>query len=245
MTVTLLQFTNAVLKRVGEVAGDSEELATSTVTSTATGLVATEAFTDSRRQHKIDVVLQITNEAIQEVYQQGGFAAEMASATLVLAEDQREYDMPSDFERMGGMAKTARVMRGATTALLIREYPGGYEQMLADQPVASDYRGDPTFWAISPTQSKIRVDATPTSDQDGRTYNYLYHKRIDLSSTMATIALPFSQSVADSLVPVVSESYHRVFKKEFDSGFFISAINRSLLFLSKNERRDRYGIRRG
>lgn len=245
MAITLLQFANAVLKRVGEIAGDSEELATSTVTSTATGLVATEAFTDSRRQHKIDVVLQITNEAIQEVFQQGSFGREMATATLVLSDGTREYDLPDDFERMGGANRTARVMRGATTSLLIREYPGGYEQMLADQPVASDYRGDPAFWAISPTQSKIRVDATPTADQDGRTYNFMYHKRIDLSSTMATVALPFSNSVADALVPVVSESYQRVFKKEFDAGFFVSAINRSLLFLSQNERRERYGIRRG
>ena len=81
MTVTLLQLTNAVLRRVGEIAGDSQELATSTVTSTATGLTATEAFTDSRRQHKIDVTLQIINETFHELYSMGLYAKGAATAT--------------------------------------------------------------------------------------------------------------------------------------------------------------------
>lgn len=244
MAIVFLQAVNAVLKRVGEIAGDSQELATSTVTSTATGLVATDAFTDSRRQHKIDIVIQLWNEAGHEVFRLGAFAQECASATLTLIDGQREYDLPSDFERMAGYTYGQRVMRGATNGVLLFEYPGhpgGYQQMLADQPTASDYQGDPSFWAISPVQSKIRLSAVPTSAQAGHTYNFMYHKRVSLTSTMATSTLPFSDSVADALVPVVVEGYNRVMKKEFDAVFFENAINRAVEFLTANERRSRYG----
>lgn len=244
MAIVFLQAVNAVLKRVGEIAGDSEELATSTVTTTATGLVATDAFRDSRRQHKIDIVIQLWNEAAHEVFRMGVFAQETASATLTTVDAQREYDLPSDFERMAGSSVRTRCLRGATTGTLLFEYPGGYEQMLADQPMATQYTGDASWWAISPVQSKIRLSAEPTANTASQNYNYLYHKRVSLSSTMATSTLPFSDSVADSLVPVVVESYERVMKKEFEAGFFTSAINRALEFLSQNERRDRYGQRR-
>jgi hypothetical protein len=241
MAIIFLQAVNAVLKRVGEIAGDSEELATSTVTSTATGLVATDAFTDSRRQHKIDIVIQLWNEAAHEVFRMGRYAQEVASATLILLDGTREYDLPQDFERMAGEHYRTRAMRGATNGRLLYEYPGFYEQMLVDQPTASDFQGDPNFWAISPVQSKIRVDAVPTAAQDQQSYNYLYHKRLQLSSTMATSTLPFSDSVADSLVPVVVEGYNRVMKKEFQPDFYEAAISRSLEFLTQNERRSRWG----
>lgn len=244
MGVTLLQLVNSTLKRVGEIAGDSEVLSTSTVTSTATGLTATEAFTDSRRQHKIDVVLQLANEAVHEIYSMGLMAREGASATVTLVAAQREYDLPDDFERMAGKDYNVRAMRGATNGLLIREYPGGYAQMLVDQPTASDYTGDPGFWALSPALSKIRLSAEPTTAQAGQTYNYLYEKRLTLTSTMATDTLPFSDTVADSLVPVISESYQRVFKNEYDQGFLKTSLTRSLRFLTQNQPKDRYGKRR-
>lgn len=244
MAIVFLQGVNAVLKRVGEIAGDSEELATSTVTSTSTGLVATDAFVDSRRQHKIDIIIQLWNEAAHEVFRMGAFAQETASATMTLVADQREYDLPSDFEKLAGSQYRTRAMRGVTNGIIVYEYPGGYEQMLVDQPTASDYRGDPSFYAISPVQSKIRLSATPDTAQAGQTYNYLYHKRVSLTSTMATSTLPFSDSVADSLVPVVVEGYNRVMKKEFNADFFEGAINRALEFLSYNRRRDFYGPRR-
>lgn len=244
MAITFLQVVNATLKRVGEIAGDSEELATSTVTSTATGLVATDAFVDSRRQHKIDIILGLWNEAGHEVFRMGVYAQETASATLTLADGTREYSLPSDFERMAGGCYETRALRGATNGLLMHEYPGGYERMLVDQPTASDYTGTPSFWALSPVQGTIRVSTEPTTAEDGNTYHYLYHKRVSLTSTMATSTLPYSDSVADSLVPVVVEGYNRIMKKEFSADFFENAISRALEFLTKNERRDRYGVRR-
>jgi len=244
MSVTFLQAMNATLKRVGEIAGDSEELATSTVTSTATGLTATDAFTDSRRQHKIDVAIQLWNEATHEVYSMGLMAREASTATMTLVDGQREYDLPDDFERMAGDTYENRAIRGATTGLVVRAYPGGYAQMLVDQPTASDYTGSPSYYAISPAASKIRLDAEPTIGEDSNTYNFLYEKRLSLTSTMATSTLPFSDTVADCLVPVVAESYHRVFKKDYDQGFLRLSLTRSLRFLTQTQPKDRYGKRR-
>ncbi len=50
MATTFLAFANDVLRRVRVIQGDAGNLVTSTVTSTATGLTATSAFTDSSRQ---------------------------------------------------------------------------------------------------------------------------------------------------------------------------------------------------
>lgn len=243
MSVLFLQCINKSLMRVGEIAGDSEALATSTVTSTATGLTATGAFTDSRRQHKIDIMLQIWNEMSHEVFSMGLYYAVAASATIALVAGQREYDLPSDFERMAGKDFKTRVVRGVTNGMMLVEYNGGYAAMLAEQAFATQYTGQPLSWAISPAAFKLRFDYEPVTDIAGNTYNYLYEKRISLTSTMATETMPYSDTVADALVPVSAEIYNRALKHEFDRDFMINALNRALAFLNQNQRKDRYGRR--
>ena len=61
MAITFLAAINASLKRVRVIQGDAGELATSTVTSTATGLTATGAFVDSGRQVQIDLMIMMWN----------------------------------------------------------------------------------------------------------------------------------------------------------------------------------------
>jgi hypothetical protein len=243
VAITFIQAVNSTLKRTRTIQGDAGELATSTVTSTATGLVATEAFTDSGRQTEIDVAIQLWQEAVHEIYGLGLFPNEAASATITLTDGTREYDMPSDFERVAGKDYEERVLRAATTGLVAHEYRGGYARMLRDQAMATDYLGDPNFWAISPVNGKMRLDREATSAQDGQTWNMLYEKSLALTSTMATETLPFSDTVAAALVPVVAEGHNRIFKKTFDPGMFQTSIVRSLDYLTKNQRRRRYGKR--
>ena len=243
MAVVFLQVVNETLKRTRIIQGDAGELATSTVTSTATGLVATEAFTDSGRQLEIDLAIQLWQEAEHEVYGLGLFPKEAATATIVLVANQREYAMPDDFERIAGESRESRVFRSATSVLIAKEYRGGYAKMLADQPTASDWQGEFDSWAISPVTGEIRVGREPTSAQDGETWNVLYEKRLSLTSTMATETLPFSDTVAASLVPVVAEAHNRIMKKEFDSDLFKSSIVRALEYMTQNQPRSRYGKR--
>lgn len=243
MPVTFLDCMNESLRRVGEIAGDSEALATSTVTSTATGLTATDAFTDSRRQHKIDIMRQTWSEVSQQVYTMGLFFSLASTATIILVAGQREYDLPSNFERMAGKDFKNRVIRGVTNGMMLAEYNGGYSAMLADQAFATQYTGQPLSWALSPAAFKLRFDYEPVTDIAGNTYNYLYERRIGLTSTMATETMPYSDSVADALVPVTAEVYNRALKHEFDRDFMIAGINQALAFLNQNQRKDRYGRR--
>lgn len=244
MAVTFLQAVNASLKRVRAIQGDAGELATSTVTSTATGLVATDAFTDSSRQNQIDIMLQLWQEAEHEVYGLGLFASGIATATIALASDTASYSLPSDFERMAGENSDERVWRGVTNGLIVREYPGGYARLRADRPVATDYIGDPQWWALDPVSGNIVFDTYANGDNAGNSYHALYHKRLFLTSTMATSTFPFSDTVANALVPVVAEGWQRVFKKEFDGGLFRSSLVRAVKTVTRTTDRSRYGIRR-
>lgn len=245
MPITFLQAVNATLKRTRTIQGDAGELATSTVTSTATGLVATDAFTDSGRQVQIDLAIQLWQEASHEVFGLGLLPNIAATATIVLADGTREYSMPADFERFAGESYHQRVLRGATTGLLIYEYPGGYAQMLRDQAIATDYVGTPNYYAISPADgTMIRMDREGNSEVDGWTYNTLYDKRIALTSTMATSTFPFSDTVADALVPVVAEAHNRIMRKEFDSGLFIASLSRAVSYARRTQPNSRYGRRR-
>lgn len=245
MAVTFLQAVNASLKRVGVIQGDAGELATSTVTSTATGLIATGPFTDSGRQVQIDLMIQVWNESQHILYDLGLLSPEAASATLTLASGTREYDMPDDFERFAGENKSERVFRAATNVWWLTEYPGGYAAMLRDQNVASDWIGQPTHYAISPTtRGRVRIDREPDATVAGRTFNALYEKRLALTSTMATETLIFSDTVADALVPVTAEAWRGIKQKEFNETVFQSNLARAAGQVTQTQRRRRGGIRR-
>lgn len=242
MAYTILNAMNATLRRVGVIQGDTDVLATSTVTSTATGLTATEAFTISAIQRQVDVALQLWNEVLHEAYSYGLFPNIASTATISLVTDTREYALPSDFENTAGETEAARVMRGATTGLTLTEYPGGYAQMLADQVVATDWTGDPQHYAISPRNGQLRVDRHPTSDQNGDVYNLLYEKRIGFTSTQATEGFPCSDSAVDSFVPVIANAYERVMKDDFDPAIFQASFTRAMNFLTRVQHKDRWGI---
>ena len=241
MPMVFLTAMNESLRRAGVIAGDAQGLVTSTVTATTatdTGLV------DAAKQRQIDVMIQLWDEGVKEIFSRGVFAKELATATISLVAGQREYDLPSDFERMAGETMDTRVMRGATDGLVLYEYPGGYLRMLADQPTASDYIGDASFWALSPADDKIRLSAEPATGQASKTYNFAYDKRIEFTGTMATTVMPFSDSVTRSMVPVVSEHFNRTFRDEFDGGLFLSSVVRAVGFLTRTKPRSGYGRRR-
>ncbi len=149
------------------------------------------------------------------------------------------------FERFAGQTEDTRVLRGATTGLIVRSYPGGYDQMLVDQPVATDYIGDPNRYAISPVTGDIRLDREPNAEIAGNTYNALIETVQALTSTMATETFLWTDTVTNALVPVVAETWTRTMKKEFDAEQFRRSLTRAASHARKNQRRTRWGIRRG
>ncbi|KKM06736.1 hypothetical protein LCGC14_1740990 [marine sediment metagenome] len=190
MSYTFLQAVNRGLKRVKAIEGDAGDLTT---------------FTDSARQHEIDVLIQVWNEALHALYGLGAFQGELKVGTINLVTDQKEYDVPTDFETMAGKTRRDRVMISATKGARLVEYPGGYERMYRDQTEPSDLTGYPTRWVINKTNNKFSFDNTPTSTDDGETLTFLYEKRISL--TVVGDTFPVSDTVVDALLPVVAEIY--------------------------------------
>lgn len=230
-TTTYLGFINACLKRVRVIQGDAGAL------TTASG------FTDSGRQTQIDLMLQLSNEAFHTLYGMGLYAVEMATATITLITNTREYSLPTDFERVAGRDYGQRVLRAATKQLNLGEYPGGYQQMLVDQGgLASIYQGEPNAWCLSPAATTtIRLDRDPTSDDNGKTYRLSYEKRIGRTTTQATETLPFSDTVADALVPVVAAGWQAEYKKEFDAQKYRQNLARSVSHLTQTQPRYQWG----
>ena len=239
MPLVFLDAVNETLKRVGVIQGDAGELVTGTGTD--------DEFTDSARQTDIDLAIQIWQESMHELLSLGLFANEASTATLTLVAGQREYTLATDavFERFAGKTEDTRVLRGATTGLIVSLYPGGYDKMLVDQPVATDYTGDPGRYAISPVNGDIRLDAEPTADNAGDTYNALIETVQSLTSTMATEAFLWSDTVTNALIPVVAETHNRKQKKEFDAEQFRRSLTRAASIARKDQRRTRWGVRRG
>jgi len=186
MAYTALQGINAILKRVKVVQGDS---------------AAITSFTDTNKQHSIDIALQILNEVIHEMYLLGAAPQATATGTITLVTSQREYSAPSDFEGMAGNTYEEKVMITADKVKMF-EYPGGYLKMFADQTDPTDYLGHPTFWAINTSNGKFRIDRTPQSEQNGDAYTFVYLKRLVIDEVGDTF--PFSDTVFDALLPVVA-----------------------------------------
>ena len=246
MPMLFMECVNGSLKRAGIVAGDSGELGTGTSSATAFQYTASGVFSSrSDIQHSVDLMLQMWQEATSEIYSLNLVPNLLATATITLATNTREYAMPSDFERIAGKTYETRVMRAATQSITLGEYPGGYLQMLADQPVATDWTGQPTAWAVSPRNEQIRVDREPTSDENGTVYNLAYERRVELTSTMATATMPYSDTVCRALIQVVAEIYNSTKKDKFDAGVFRSSLIRALNFANKGQDRTRWGTRRG
>ena len=243
MPLLYVDVVNAILKRVGVVAGDSAELGTGTSTATANQYAASTIFTSrSDIQHSVDLVLQMCQEGANEIYSLNLAPNVMATATIIVLANTREYAMPSDFERVAGENASQRVLRAATTARVLPEYPGGYLQMLADQPVASDWIGDANSWAISPRNEALRLDREATAS--GVVYNLAYERRVDLTSTMASATMPFSDTVCRSLIPAVAEYYNRTKNKDFDPTIFRASLIRAIVYAQKSQNRNRWGTQR-
>lgn len=245
MPLTVVEVVNAVLKRTGIVAGDSSELGSGTSTATGSQYAASTIFTSrSDIQHSVDLTMQMLQEAVAELYSMSLIPNALSTATISLVTGTREYALPSDFERLAGEKASVRVMRAATQSQVLGEYPGGYLQMLADQPVASDWTGGPNAFAISPRNEQLRVDRQPTSVENGTTYNLAYERRVEITSTMASATMPFSDNVCWALIPAIAEYYNNTKNKQFDAGIFRASLIRAFNYANKSRPKAKWGTGR-
>lgn len=219
MALTFLQAVNKTLKRVGVVHGDAGELTN---------------FVDTARQENIDITIDIWNDLIQQLYTLELFSKGTEVGQFILVADVREYDLEPDFEQMA-----SEIIRNESSTWFLKPYPGGYLKMWEDQIDPSDFEGQPLSWAINTSTNLIRVSSTPTANQSGDIYKYLYHKRLSLEGTGDTF--PFSDTVVDSLVGATAEMYRRDRDKEFSQSLLRLSFNRAISYLTQARPKTTYG----
>ncbi len=225
MAYTLLQIVNKALRRLSMVQGDSGEL---------TALTSTAFQTD------VDVLIQAINETVDDLYGARGRPQSVATSTITLVTNTREYALASDVETIIGSPPQ---LLNETDGYRITEYPGGYEQMVSDQLQPANWTGRAGFFAISPVNGQIRLDRIPTSAENGEVYTYRYYKAISI--TTASQTFPFSDRVADNLVPAFAERYKQARKMEtYDATVYGVSMAAAARLLNKVAGSTGYGTRR-
>lgn len=219
MAYTLLNAVNLVLKRAKVISGINGALT---------------SLTDSPRQPYIDVVTQVINESIHELYSESELPQPNQSATsnITLVNGTREYTLPSDLEQI------RYPLQDTTNGKYIWEYPGGYEQMRKDQNIASVYTGLPFLATINPTNDKLRMNVQPTSNENGLVYELLYDKRHSLSAASDTF--PFSDTVVDSLVECWTQDWQRESRRTFDPDARAKAFGKAMRYLNQTPMRRKW-----
>lgn len=222
MAKTLLNACNEILKRVGVVAGDASELT---------------SLTDSARQRAIDVAVQVINEGIDELYTINGkpLPQEQAESTITLVAGTRAYALASDLVQL----RFPLVDR--TNSQKIYEYPGGYNEILIDDPELDD-TGLPTAAAIRPTDSYLFLDMAPTSAEAGRIYYYQYDRDVSLSAASDT--MPFNDATFRAMVPAWVQLWKREMRNEFDAALFSMNVGRASRMATLVQPRSNYCPRR-
>jgi hypothetical protein len=221
LSKTLLDGVNEVLKRVGAIAGDAGEL---------------DSLTNSARQRAIDLAVQVINEGIDALFTAADTPqpSEQAEATITLAAGTRAYDLASD------LVQLRWPMIDRTNRQYLTEYPGGYNQILVDDP-GLDATGLPHYADIRPTDGKLFLDRAPSATEDGRVYYYQYDK--DLTLTAAASVMPFADVVFRAMVKPWAELWKRDMRQQFDADLFNASIGRAALTLTKKQPRTHYGPR--
>ena len=194
------------------------------------------SFTDSARQDYINGAITAWNDAIDNLRQIGVIKGEAASATLTLVTDQREYTLAADFEVMVGDPIDA------TNVHRLTELPGGFLKMRTDQPDPSQFTGRPNHWVINPVNGKLRVDTTPTSNENSDAYTYIYEKGIALAAVGD--AFPISDQAVDALLDAAVQLFNRRKKTIFDGDAYQLSIAKAAGFASQKALSTSYGVRR-
>jgi len=218
MAKTLLNGVNEVLKAAKLIQGDSGELT---------------SLTDSPRQVWVDSAVQIWNETMEELYSTAEIPMpnELGEDTITLVTGDRDYALVA-FNTL------YFPFVNETTGQYIYEWTSGYLNLVATQPIPSDWTGLPLYGAIRPTDRQLYLDRLPTSDENGLVYKYRYDKDVSVSAKDDTF--PFTDTVFRALVPAVTEKFNVKHFGQFNGGLFRESIGRAARELSGQPARSHY-----
>lgn len=194
-TKTLLNGVNDVAKRLGIIKGTSGEFASLSV---------------SQHQVNIDLIVQMWNEFMIDMYDSAESALpnEVATATITLVTDDRDYSLASDLVQMRWP------LVNTSDGHEIHPYPYGWDHLMDTQSQPSNFTGQATYAIIRPTDGELYLDAIPTANENGDQYTYYYDKQLIVSTAGATF--PFSDTVFQMAIAPVAELVKREQEKDFD-----------------------------
>lgn len=215
MAKTLLNAVNAILKKVGSTVDDVSSL------------------TDSGRKRDINLAVQVWNEATDLVYAATNkpLPNEQAESTITLVAGQRGYATASD------MVQIRWPLIDKTNSQYITQHPGGYNQILLDDPEQDD-DGLAITAAISPVDGKIYLSREPSASDAGKVYTYQYDK--DLELTSASDEVHYSNAVFRAMVVVAAQMWKAEKNNVFNQPFFDKALGHAARLLTQNQPKGDY-----
>ena len=215
MAKTLLNCVNEILKRVGQIHGDSDALV---------------VLTSGARQRSIDVSIQVINEGIDELYSTSALAMpnEVAESTITLATNDKDYALASD------LVALRWPLIDKTNNQYIYKFPGSYNDMLLLDPEQDD-TGTPYWGVISPVNSQLFLDRKPDASVNGNIYTYQYDKELELTDAADTV--PFNNAVFRAMVPAWVQLYRRSIQNDFDEAIFRASMGRASRLLTQEQPR--------
>lgn len=213
---SLLYVVNKVLKRTQHITSDLSSL------------------TDNAKQVAVNIAIQSINEVVRSLYTEAKMPMpqEVSHGALTLEENVRTYSLSGD------LIQLRFPLIDQTNGDRIYEYPGGYTQLFIDQDIPSNYTGLPQLAAISPINGQIYLDRLPTTNEAGREYVFLYDKDLTLSDASDTF--PFSNVVAEAIVPAAAQLVKGEMQNKFNEGIFKMAMGQAARMLSQTAERRSY-----
>lgn len=225
MAKNLLQGVNAVLKKARVLDAQGE----------------LSSITDSSRQMFIDTAIQSINEIVDDLYSGPGLSKpkQTKERSITLVSGTIEYPLPSNMDRL---RTEFNLIDQTNNHIIYLLEEGGYWDIISGD-IEQDDTGLPSRAAISPVNGRLRMDRTPTSSEDGRSYKYRYDADLELET--ATDTFPFSNVVFRAMVPAAAELWKLNNERDFSQGIFNASMARAKRLLRQVPERYSYRPRRG
>lgn len=217
MAESLLSAVNRTLKAVKVIQGEDGALS---------------SLTDAAKQGFIDIAVDKINMVTREIYRLRGEPLPIGTGTgnITLVSGTREYTLPT------ALIRIRWPLIQQTAGYKIHEYPGGYEAMWRDQAIPTQYTGRPNFAAVNPSTGDLRMDNTPTANEDSEVYVVFYDKSLTLA--LAADTFPFHDDAVIAMIPAVAELWRADQRNQFREKIFNISLSQTAGIVAKLPRKE-------
>ncbi len=232
---------------------------------------AISSFTDTAKQQEIDVMIQVWNEAIDDMMALGVWPGDVAEGSITLVTGTKEYSTETDFVAMaedsGGRGRFPGVHSHHHHSVPFgsghhggrRHTNTGVRAIMINESDGSKLHHYPGGWdqmrrdQLQPSQhtgKPLHWTINPTTgkfelDNAAVAANngdvYKYIYIKQINLSAVSDTFPVLDDVIDTLIPAVVQLWNREFKDRFDEAQFNRSYARAAKRLSQIPRMQRYG----